>query len=235
MNFTLVMKYRSITFSCFSSLITRVGYTPYFQWNTPRASFMASRSINSSIPIDSRPPALSKLQIQQILNRMIGQDVSIVEYKEFPSYEDRNYYLHLNTDMVSLNLGKRALKYYGLEKDRRLSNSRYVLKILNSKRSHLSGLALAKIQAMEHLFKIGFNCPAPIPLHNQDILLKLTLPSLQEKQDSIEYMAYILSYVEGEMVSTIVPSLDLLYQIGKIIGQLDTGLQVSIYLKIYCS
>ena len=156
---------------------------------------------------------------------MLGHGVSIAEYKEFPSYQDRNYYVHLDTDTVSRNLEKRALKYYGLEKDRRLSSSRYVLKILNAKQSQDS--TLAKIQAMEHLFKTGFNCSAPIPLHNKDIIHRIALPSLQEQKESPEYIAYILSYVEGKMVSSIVPNLNILYEIGKTIGQLDTGLQVS--------
>ena len=187
---------------------------------------MAGTSTNTSIPIPIRPPVLSKLKIQQILNGMIGLDVSIIEYKEFPSYGDRNYYLHLDTDTVSRNLEKRALQYYGLEKDRRLSNSRYVLKVLNTKQSNDTQLALAKIQAMQHLFKTGFNCSAPIPLHNQEIIQRITLSSLKEEEGSREHIAYILSYIEGEMVSTVVPSLDLLFQIGKIIGQLDTRLQV---------
>ncbi|EDV24396.1 uncharacterized protein TRIADDRAFT_56165 [Trichoplax adhaerens] len=189
---------------------------------------MADRSLSSSSLTRDRPPLLSKFQLQEILKEMVGKDVHVKEFRELPSYQDRNYYFRLDLDKTGSHIESPILPSSDYQDEIKTINPQYVLKILRSGES--KKLALGRLDALLYLGKTGFECSRVIPLRNQEFY-KMVAPPKQDgnnqeiQHETTEYIAYILSYIDGSMISTIKPTYDLFYRVGKLVGKIDSNWQ----------
>ena len=178
-------------------------------------------------PLRKRPPLLSKAQVNALLIQLTGRSrLDIGRFKELPSYADRNYHFQLQSHLES-DQGNplQAYKHTGQK------IQSYILKILSCPDQESYDLACARIGVMRNLHIAGLKCPNLIKLKNQDLMqtVQLSESHLQCPASDIgdnTFIAYLLTFIEGQTLATIRPSNNLLYRIGKYAGLLAKNLQV---------
>ena len=174
-----------------------------------------------------RPPSLSSAAVTKLVkNFFCFQDVDVQSVKQFPSYDDRNFYFR-GTPEGSVN---------------RLEGE-YVLKLNNPQFSSYD--VLKGINALlKHLHANGFTqCISPMVSRKGADLLEITGKELFEydshlkQSEELKESAYMFSYMK---VVTFIPGecLDevdkcyltprLLYDVGKCIGSAEAILRVCI-------
>ncbi|EDV24401.1 uncharacterized protein TRIADDRAFT_56170 [Trichoplax adhaerens] len=200
-------------------------------------NFTADSSHDSSSDSDSdsqRPPPLSNTKIKSMLEIMVGvQPQVIIDIKELQSFVDRNYLIKINYS----GMLESAFAADNTSADEESStivqdnaSQRYVLKILNSSDSRNINTALARLHAMKYLYSLGIKCCNPMTLLDGELTLKLHLPvqevdDADDRETTREYIAYLMNYVEGEILSKVEPNLDIFCKVGKYAAVLDGHLQ----------
>ncbi|RDD42493.1 Hydroxylysine kinase [Trichoplax sp. H2] len=201
-------------------------------------NFTADSSHDSSSDSDSdsqRPPPLSNTKIKSMLEIMVGvQPQVIIDIKELQSFVDRNYLIKINYS----GMLESAFAADNTSADEESStivqdnaSQRYVLKILNSSDSRNINTALARLHAMKYLYSLGIKCCNPMTLLDGELTLKLHLPvqevdDADDRETTREYIAYLMNYVEGEILSKVEPNLDIFCKVGKYAAVLDGHLQL---------
>lgn len=181
-------------------------------------------------PLRKRPPVLSKAQVNSLLIHLTGQSrLDIGDFKELPSYADRNYHFRLGNHLES-DQGDSLQEYNSIGQTTRS----YILKILSCPDQESYDLACARIGVMRHLHNARLKCPDIIRLKNQKLMQTVQLPQSQQQHSATDdgkntFVAYLLTFIEGQTLSTIQPSNNLLYQIGKYAGLIAKNLQVKLF------
>ena len=96
----------------------------------------------------------------------------------------------------------------------------------------------AMTQLMCHLNKEGINASLPIASTNNNIEFTVPLTKShiinQEVEDDTDYTGLLLTYLPGNILSSVQRSPKLLYSIGGFVGGLNSVLQVSTVIHRYC-
>ncbi|ESO10891.1 hypothetical protein HELRODRAFT_185292 [Helobdella robusta] len=143
-------------------------------------------------PVASVRPALSKEDVLGILSERYCLQ-GVLEVKELPSYEDRNYYVKTEKEQPN----------------------EFVLKIMNSSdstRIHVDG----EIEFQKVLNLKGFCCPE----HMQDV--NGNYKSYIQLGDS-RHMVRLLTYLPGTVLGGIIRSPDVLVAIGKYVADVHNA------------
>lgn len=183
---------------------------------------MANASSTTLNSTSGRPPSLSKHELQDILTFMLGKTIEIKYSTGFPSYYDRNYYLELDKDQVIEYL--EGFKSSRNNRQQKI-DSCYVLKILNAKETKDIEVNTARLNVMQFLYDQGIRCPCPLPLPGQH---RVKVVFISKENSTGQYIAYLINFIEGQILSTIHPDNDLLYRLGKFAGQVIKTLQVKV-------
>ena len=95
----------------------------------------------------------------------------------------------------------------------------------------------AMTKLMVHLNKEGINVPFPIASINDNIEFTVPLKKShivkREVEDDTDYTGFLLTYLPGNILSSVQRSPKLLYNIGGFVGRLNSVLQVSKYIYSY--
>lgn len=191
-----------------------------------------------------RPPPLSNAQIKSMLQAMVGIDASnIFSIEELQSFTDRNYLIKINyAGMLDSGFpddddddDDDILLQQAMDSSHNEAVKHYVLKILNSSDSRNSDTAVARIEIMNYLYSVGVKCSNPMTLLDGQLTQEIRLPvqdlnNLQDERNDRQYLAYLMNYIDGEVLSTIKPNLDVFCKIGKYAAVVDGYLQVSFLL-----
>ena len=158
----------------------------------------------------SYPPDLSKEAVVGLLKELFPfTEVGESSVKQLDGYEDRNVYFE----------GRMTGEEDGARQ--------FVLKIFNSCTTY--ELAEGINGVMKYLKGRGFICPVPVKARNGSDLLSVSEESLtvaSRGRRKLSFCVCVLTYIPGEVMSTIQPSPQLLYNVGRHIGNIDTALQV---------
>ena len=201
-----------------------------------------SPSNDQSCRLDSaseRPPPLSNTRIKSMLQDMVGiYSSDIISIKELHSFNDRNYLIKINytgmLDSAFSDDDDDVLLQEAMDSEQGEAVKHYILKILNSSDSRNSNTAMARIDVMSYLHSLGVKCSNPMTLLDGQLTQQIRLPAqdlndLQDKGVDRQYLAYLLNYIDGEVLSTIKPNLDVFRKIGKYAAVVDGYLQVSVF------
>ncbi|RDD42497.1 Hydroxylysine kinase [Trichoplax sp. H2] len=178
-------------------------------------------------PIQHRPPALSKVALQGVLKDLLGTDIGISSVYEFCSFCDRNYHIHIDHDKFKHYLESKDLQLQDDQFKQNQQKPSFVLKILNPCYLEYYELTLARLKLLQYLHNCGIRCPKILPLHNGNIMktVRLSDEKVKNQAESMELIAYILIYIEGQTIAKIHSNFDLCYRLGRFAAEIDIKLQ----------
>ena len=180
-----------------------------------------------------RPPSLSSTAVTKLVKKFFRfQDVDEQSVKQFPSYDDRNFYFRGIPELAVAD-GKGSVNQ--LEE--------YVLKLSNP--LFTSYEALEGTNALlNHLHANGFTrCIRPKVSREGADLLEITEEKLlecdshlkvSEKRNKSTFFMRVVSFIPGECLDEVDKhhlTLRLLYDVGHCIGSADAILQVCVSIR----
>ena len=189
------------------------------------------------LSLGHRPPVLCKTTLEGILKDLLGVKWNVTSIVEFDSFRDRNYHIQVDTDQLRQYLQSKDLQIEDYQLPYNQSQPSFVLKILNSSEVEKQHQSLAKLNTMQYLHKQGIPCPKPLLLSNNKFMkiIRIITNSQDDRLHHLQYIAYLLTYIEGQIIATIHPSNQLLYNLGRLAGKVDTQLQVKTFIIHYIS
>ena len=141
----------------------------------------------------------------------------------------------INTQSIKFLDGSNDHNYYvkGSRMDCDIVNEFLFKVMVENDSNHFD--AMTKL--MFHLKKEGINVPLPVMSVNTNeytVPLKKSLIVEQEVED-VDYTGLLLTYLPGNILSSVQRSPKLLYNIGEFVGKLNSVLQVCIYTIYACT
>lgn len=191
---------------------------------------MAGNDNRKLLSLEYRPPVLCKTTLEQVLLDLLGVKCNVRSMTEFDSFRDRNYHVQIDLDQLDHYLESQGLQIKDVQLAQNQSDPSFVLKILNSAEVEKYDQNLAKLTIMRDLHNQGIPCPKPLLLSNNNLMkiIRIVKSNDDDLHNHIQYIAYLLTYIEGQIVATIHPSTQLLYKLGSLAGKFDAQLQVKI-------
>ena len=159
-----------------------------------------------------RPPELKGCIVAKLVAVLFPfKDIDEHSVKQFPSYEDRNYYLAGTT-----TAGDETME-------------EFVLKISNSLMDAEIKEGLNTVTS--YLHKKGFECPQPVPSRKGIVVLKMSKEQLVTgnpgaREGRKEFCVQLLTFIPGETLDSVPYTPRLAYEAGRYLGSMDTALQV---------
>ena len=159
-----------------------------------------------------RPPELKGCVVTKLVAALFPfKDIDEHSVKQFPSYEDRNYYLAGTT-----TAGDETME-------------EFVLKISNSLMDAEIKEGLNTVTS--YLHKKGFECPQPVPSRKGTVVLKMSKEQLVTgnpgaREGRKEFCVQLLTFIPGETLDSVPYTPRLAYEAGRYLGSMDTALQV---------
>ncbi len=146
--------------------------------------------------------------------------------KQLPGYEDRNFYLEaFITETKS-------------EETNSTASRRFVLKVFNSVTPQ--ELAEGITSVLMHLKSRGIHCPVPVVSREGNTVLVLPEEEILQQDAAVirsrrkpKFCTVLLTYISGMTLEKVAePSPQLLYEVGKYVGEIDAALQVNQWLVL---
>lgn len=186
--------------------------SPYLQI---KSADMATDASDSSLVLKPgqtiRPNVCPNYAIKLVSN-IWGFDVQ--QINELDSYDDRNFHVMVREEHSNPFVD-------------RICTHGYVLKVLNSLQSRNLDIIDGQNQMMLHLNREGFTCQIPIQTLKGELQTVVEIPREepnancpQEKDSSSKNLLRLLTYIPGNVLSSVPLTDELLYAYGKYVGQI---------------
>ncbi|XP_071167693.1 hydroxylysine kinase-like [Mytilus edulis] len=173
-------------------------------------------TLNGNADVEKRDPSEIKPVIPQsfikkIVRRLYGMEV--LDFTELNSYDDRNYHIHVDTDINNTYIEA-------------INPSGYVLKVLNSGDSKDPAIIEAQHQLFYHLHRKGLPVQEPVRnIHGQTWAVETVPDDKNPDRTYGPYIFHMLNYIEGDVVCKKPYLPTTLYNIGVFAGKMHNALQ----------
>ena len=178
----------------------------------------------SSPTSKGRPPALRNTKLVKLINQFYAFDsIDANSVKNFPGYDDRNYY------------------FRGVSSSSSQNGEEFVLKMFNELHTP-HDVVVGISELWNHLRSKGFTYTSHLP-NKEGNVVTFVPQSLCKDESSSEslsdqtYAIRIIHYISGELFDQIDKKYltpKLLYQVGTLLGRVDLALKVNQLTSFLC-